>query len=114
MSFSIEIKKEISEIKNKKSCCRTSFLLGMIIDGTIIDEKSIIIKISSADVLDMILNTLHSSKINVDVTREKNLGLETYTARLESERFVSLLSRIEDCNYESSLFENEKCMDFFR
>lgn len=107
MSFSVEIKKELFEIKNKRPCCRSSFLLGMIIDSNLIDERTIETRITGKEAYEMLITCLDSFKIEKQISVEEKLGIEIYIVRFESEHFLRLLNQID--NEAGDI--NSKCKD---
>lgn len=97
MSFSLEIKKELSELKMKKGCCRFFFLCGLSVDAQIDSDRFIKVKTTVPEVRDEIVNFVHFvCHAEPTVTETVNLGAPVYYIEYESEKIVSFLRDFEN------------------
>ena len=97
MSFSLEIKKELSELKMKKGCCRFFFLCGLSVDAQIYDERNIKVKTTVSAVRDEIVNFVHFvCHTEPKVTEKMNLGAPVYYVEYESEKIAAFLKGFEN------------------
>ena len=101
MSFSLEIKKEISELKMKKGCCRFFFLCGLSADAEIIDGRRIICKTTVREVADeMRLFARMVCHREPSVREGMNLGAPVYFIEFENEGVAESLLRFENGELE--------------
>ena len=101
MSFSLEIKKELSELKMKKGCCRFFFLCGLSVDGQIEGDGHIKVKTTVSEVRDIIVNFVHFvCHTEPTVTETKNLGAPVYLIEYESEKIAAFLRSFESGEIE--------------
>lgn len=92
MSFSLEIKKELTELKMKKGCCRFFFLCGLSADAEITDGKILKVKTTLPEVRDIIVNFVHFvCHTEPTVTEKVNLGAPVYFVEYESDKLASFL-----------------------
>ena len=111
MSFSTEIKKELFEIKNKKSCCRLSFLVGLFIDTEIEDEK-LKLNVTGQEVYEIATEALKSiHRGSIETEKETILGMEIYHIRISSDILHSILERIDNAEQYSDIFNYSKCTE---
>ena len=97
MSFSLEIKKELSELKMKKGCCRFFFLCGLSADAQIDGECRLKVKTTVKEVRDEIVNFVHFvCHTEPTVTETVNLCAPVYYVEYESEKVVAFLRCFED------------------
>ena len=111
MSFSLEIKKELSELKMKKGCCRFFFLCGLLADAEIINDTQIKINTPTKEVADLIRNFVHfvchtEPKINETM----RLGAPLYHVELESEKMAAGINRFVSGEMETNC---ESCIVSF-
>ena len=99
MTFSEKAKKEITDIKLKKYCCHSSFLLGLLADCKI-DESGTkgIYTTVSKDSLELAMRGLANTwKTTFSKTEEMKMGRPFYTLEFDiSERAKELLSLVND------------------
>lgn len=112
MSFSLEIKKELSEIRMKKLCCRIHFLLGLLINADIKENKSLCTTISGDDIFEtvsrMIQNVCHKPP---KYELEEKLGHRLYHITFDDEKIRKLLEFVERGEDGESDFWNGECSD---
>ena len=97
MSFSLETKKELYELKIKKGCCRFFFACGLLADSQTDPNGRIICKTTVAEVKDIICNFAHMmTRKAPSVTEKVNLGAPVYFIEFESEKLVEALRSFED------------------
>ena len=112
MSFSIEIKKEFSEIKSKKSCCRFSFLLGILADAEIDENNEIRLNVTGEEVYGIVIDAIGKvHKGAIDTSKETLLGMEIYRIKFTSPLFCDMIKKAEKSETVEEIFENSKCMD---
>ena len=92
MSFSLEIKKELAELKMKKGCCRFFFLCGLSADAEMTDGKRLKVKTTVSEVRDIVVSFVHFvCHTEPTVTESINLGAPVYFIEYESEKVVNFL-----------------------
>lgn len=112
MSFSTEIKKELSEIKNKKSCCRSSFLAGIFIDAEFIDNNGLTVSVTGEELRDIVLDSIRAvHKGEIDVAEETVLKMHIYRISIRSQAVRETLSAAEKSDDPISFFSNSICSD---
>ena len=112
MSFSFETKKELYEIKNKKNCCRLSFLIGLCIDGELGNTEKIKIHITGDDVYEIVTSALQGlNRCTFNVDKEDILGMSIYHIEISSPLLYNTLKTVEESNSLDSVFGNSKCHD---
>ena len=103
MSFSLEIKIELAELKMKKGCCRFFFLCGLVADATITDGGRITCSTTVKEVADLIRNFVrfvcHSEPGTSETMR---LGAPLYHIEFESEKVAACIKRFESGEIETN------------
>lgn len=111
MSFSSEVKREIVDIKIKKYCCRSAFLLGMLVDSAIEEKDGRTVgryTTTSEENCDLAEKMLHGVwKTKVDKTEGIRMGAPYYTLEFElNDRAHSLL---HICKDGGQIFDEDFC-----
>ena len=111
MSFSSEVKREIVDIKIKKYCCRSAFLLGMLSDCPIVEKDGRMLgsytttSLENAELAEKML--LGVWKTKVEKKEGIRMGMPYYSLEFEiNDRAESLMHIDED---EISLFGTNVC-----
>lgn len=111
MSFSLEIKKELAELKMKKGCCRFFFLCGLLADAEIVNDVQIKINTPTKDVFDLICNFVrfvcHTDPKTDETMR---LGAPLYHVEFESEKMAAGINRFSSGEMETNC---ENCVISF-
>ena len=93
MSFSLDVKKELAEIKIKKNCCRMSFLAGLVADAEMDSEGNVKYKTTLSEVADIVDETARLTVRAVPRMSEYiNMGKPVYTVEFTSKRLEDLFS----------------------
>lgn len=110
MSFSLEVKKEFAEIKNKKSCCKKSFLLGLLIDSKCKENGDIELSVSGNEICEIVIDTITAAhKGDIQTIYEPVMGLDIYTVKFNSPILSSSLREIMSADPNEGIFKNPKC-----
>ena len=112
MSFSTEIKKELSEIKNKKFCCRMSFLVGIFIDSDYDENNCLCLTVTGSEVYELVLKAIQAvHKGRTETEKETVLGMEIYRIKITSEKICAALKRIEKSDNDGEVFTDSSCTE---
>lgn len=111
MSFSSEVKRELVDIKIKKYCCRSAFLLGMLSDCPIVEEEGRTIGIyttTSLENRDLAERMLVGVwKTSIKKSEGVRMGAPYYTIEFEvGDRAASL---IRMCKDGEKMFDDDFC-----
>ena len=91
MSFSLDVKKELSEVKIKKGCCRLSFLAGLVADADMDPDGNFKYKTTVKEVVDVVSEFVRIAARTTPVLSESiNMGKPVYTLEFSSERLAKL------------------------
>lgn len=113
MSFSSEVKKEVIDIKIKKYCCRSAFLLGMLIDSAIEEKDGRMVGVYttlSEENRDLAERMLHGVwKTAVSRGEGIRMGAPYYTLAFEVNDRANILMRI--CKEGGQIFDEDFCQN---
>ena len=112
MSFSIDLKKELSEIKNKKFCCRLSFLCGLFVDSEYDENNVLTLNVTGEELCRLVVKTiqgLHRGSIETEC--EAVLGMDIYRVKIKSEKVCLMLGKIKSGGENADLFEDSQCSE---
>lgn len=112
MSFSGEVKKEVIDIKIKKYCCRSAFLLGMLVDSILEEKDGKTVGIytttseENRDLAEKMLIGVWKTK--VEKSEGIRMGAPYYTLEFElNDRAHSLMNI---CKGGEQMFDEDFCM----
>lgn len=111
MSFSGEVKREVIDIKIKKYCCRSAFLLGMLVDSTIGEKNGKAVgtyTTTSEENRDLAEKMLIGVwKTSVKISEGIRMGAPYYTLEFElNDRAHSLMNI---CKGGEQIFDEDFC-----
>lgn len=108
MSFSLKVKNELTELKIKKYCCHSSFLLGLLSDCKIEDEKKAVYTTLSAENAELVERLLINTwKVYPQKIESSRMGAPLYTLEFDiPERGKELFSLVDEGTID---FSNGKC-----
>ncbi len=111
MSFSSEVKRELVDIKIKKYCCRSAFLLGMLIDSVLEERDGVTvgkyttISEENWDLAEKML--LGVWKTSVKKSAGTRMGAPYYTIEFEVNDRAMMLMRM--CKEGGQVFDEDSC-----
>ena len=111
MSFSSEVKRELVDIKIKKYCCRSAFLLGMLSDCPVVEKNGkpmgtyTTTSIENRDLAERMLTGLW--KTRVEKGEGIRMGAPYYTLEFEVGDRAAALLRV--CKEGEEIFDEDFC-----
>ncbi len=118
MSFSENVKKELTELPLKLTCCRKAFVYGLLINSFPEAENKIEFSCESEDIKDLVSGIfLDQFKKTVEISEKNRFGHKRYILSFSSASAAELLSRAVGTESASQLigFRCESCrMHFLR
>ena len=97
MSFSLEVKKELAELKMKKGCCRFFFLCGLVSDCEITEHNVIKYKTTIPEIKNILCDFVRIVCRETPTVVEKiNMGAPVYFLEFESQAVADVIKKFEN------------------